>query len=611
MDYLRKNIVFDDGQGTWPASYVSANNASPPILLEIPGNQKLPGDPSNLLSPSMNAWFEVELLNDRDDTLGFATRRRHQRPHHHPFHRPRPRWRHRRRRVGRLRRRRRRVRQAVPVLRPEGHGRGRRRPQRLPDLDRFHADRHLQSGRPMMRTKRWSPKLSALAAATAAAAVLPWSSVRASTATCPLTSNADRLGEQHARHRHHQERRRLRRHRPPSSTSSPTRRRSSRPPSASTTSPCSPPPPTSTRTAGRTSSAPVRATASSASTEQDLRADRRQLVERRGHPQLDRHRTSSCRRRSSSRPSSSSNVVPVPLAPDRRRRLQRRRLARRVPGRGLRVRQPVRARSSTSTRAQNDASGNPQFYGSYNAMASGTYPSYMGLQMWGGTSIMALDVNGDRKIDLLVGSGSDNGTIRVFLNTCTLQSPLPNPLPPAGKPLPCASTSPPHFTYAGALIKNLGFGTGYQGGICGLRLRRLRRRRLQGPDRRLAELLLERGPTGSGCGRASAAAASRAASSQHLSFVGAATSLLAADFSLDGKTDLIATTDNWNYGYTQRRHHQRRHRRRGLLLQEQRDLDAVLGRRHPAADLRTTTRPTTTTPASSGTTTTTPTTPPT
>jgi hypothetical protein len=71
MDYLRKNIVFEAGQGHWPDSYVSASNASPPILLEIPGNQKLPGDPSNLLSPSMNAWFEVELLNDHGD-LGYT-----------------------------------------------------------------------------------------------------------------------------------------------------------------------------------------------------------------------------------------------------------------------------------------------------------------------------------------------------------------------------------------------------------------------------------------------------------------------------------------------------------------------------------------------------------
>jgi len=73
MDFLRKNIVFEPAKGGhWPNTYVSANNASPPILLEIPGNQKLPGDPSNLLSPSMNAWFEVELLNDRED-LGFPT----------------------------------------------------------------------------------------------------------------------------------------------------------------------------------------------------------------------------------------------------------------------------------------------------------------------------------------------------------------------------------------------------------------------------------------------------------------------------------------------------------------------------------------------------------
>jgi len=196
----------------------------------------------------------------------------------------------------------------------------------------------------------------------------------------------------------------------------------------------------------------------------------------------------------------------------------------------------------------NDASGNPQFDLPYDAMASGTYPSYMGLQMWGGSNIMAVDINGDRKLDLLVGSGSDNGTIRVFLNNCTLQSPLPDPLPPAGKPLPCASTSKPQFTYAGALIKNLGFGTGYKGGLpvfvytdfdgdgfkdlivgapncCSSASYRLR---------------VWKGISGGGL---------EATSSQSLSFIGAATTLLAADFSLDGKTDLIAATDNWNYGY--------------------------------------------------------------
>jgi len=73
MDYLRKNIVIT-GSGTrsFPASFVSPSNTAPPQLADIPGNNKLPGDPSNLLAPSLNAWYTVELLNNRADS-GYAT----------------------------------------------------------------------------------------------------------------------------------------------------------------------------------------------------------------------------------------------------------------------------------------------------------------------------------------------------------------------------------------------------------------------------------------------------------------------------------------------------------------------------------------------------------
>ena len=72
MDYLRKQLVITGGTGAWPASFVSASNASPPRPADVPGNDKPPGDPANLLRPELGAWYSVELLNNRADP-GFAT----------------------------------------------------------------------------------------------------------------------------------------------------------------------------------------------------------------------------------------------------------------------------------------------------------------------------------------------------------------------------------------------------------------------------------------------------------------------------------------------------------------------------------------------------------
>lgn len=46
--------------------------ATPSLVDQIPGNKRPPGDPGNLMSPEMNAWFEVEILNDRADP-GYAS----------------------------------------------------------------------------------------------------------------------------------------------------------------------------------------------------------------------------------------------------------------------------------------------------------------------------------------------------------------------------------------------------------------------------------------------------------------------------------------------------------------------------------------------------------
>jgi type IV pilus assembly protein PilY1 len=194
----------------------------------------------------------------------------------------------------------------------------------------------------------------------------------------------------------------------------------------------------------------------------------------------------------------------------------------------------------------NDAGNNPQFNAVYAAMASGSAPSDFGYQDWGGTNIQAVDYNNDGKLDILFGSGSDGGTIRVFLNNCTLKSPLPNPLP--NPPLlPCANN--PTFVYSGALIKNLGFGSaGAQGNIAvftyqdfdGDGFRDLIVGSPMCCSTASQRLRVWKGISGNTL---------EATSSQNLSFIGAATSLLAADFSLDGKLDLMAMTDNWNYGY--------------------------------------------------------------
>lgn len=67
MDYLRMNI---DPTTNWSAM-ISANNAAPPQLTALPGNSAPPGDANNLFSPNLQAWYEVTVLNNPDDT-GFA-----------------------------------------------------------------------------------------------------------------------------------------------------------------------------------------------------------------------------------------------------------------------------------------------------------------------------------------------------------------------------------------------------------------------------------------------------------------------------------------------------------------------------------------------------------
>ena len=62
-DYLRKNIV----AGSYYSTLVEPNNVNPQKPTGIVGNGARPGQPGNLFSADMNAWYEVEILNNVED----------------------------------------------------------------------------------------------------------------------------------------------------------------------------------------------------------------------------------------------------------------------------------------------------------------------------------------------------------------------------------------------------------------------------------------------------------------------------------------------------------------------------------------------------------------
>lgn len=77
IEYLRNNFVRDPAVGTagahWGA-YVVANNV-PPFSIpaaQLPSNGALPGTANNPFSPDQRAWYEIVILNNRDDG-GFAS----------------------------------------------------------------------------------------------------------------------------------------------------------------------------------------------------------------------------------------------------------------------------------------------------------------------------------------------------------------------------------------------------------------------------------------------------------------------------------------------------------------------------------------------------------
>jgi type IV pilus assembly protein PilY1 len=200
----------------------------------------------------------------------------------------------------------------------------------------------------------------------------------------------------------------------------------------------------------------------------------------------------------------------------------------------------------------NDGSGNPSFLAPYAAMAAGSTPSQFQYQNWGGRNVIVTDYNNDRKLDLLVGgaSASSGGTatIRIFLNQCVLVDPLPADAPATG-PLPCANNPTFSTLMAGAVPATLGPALGFPTSAGNLPVfdyadvdgDGFRDLVVAGPAccaTASARLRLFKGLAGGNVD---------GASPQSITFPGGGTVVFLADFSGDGKIDLVTGTDNWNY----------------------------------------------------------------
>ncbi|HEX8109906.1 MAG TPA: hypothetical protein VF516_19380 [Kofleriaceae bacterium] len=77
MDFLRRNFVITSTGSTSWSNYVVPNNTPPLVNMSalIPSCDALPGTPNNLFDRDQNAWFHIDLLNNRDDpsfTVGGA-----------------------------------------------------------------------------------------------------------------------------------------------------------------------------------------------------------------------------------------------------------------------------------------------------------------------------------------------------------------------------------------------------------------------------------------------------------------------------------------------------------------------------------------------------------
>ncbi|MCW5801960.1 MAG: VCBS repeat-containing protein [Deltaproteobacteria bacterium] len=195
----------------------------------------------------------------------------------------------------------------------------------------------------------------------------------------------------------------------------------------------------------------------------------------------------------------------------------------------------------------NDASGNATFQARYSAASGFTPSSVMGQQLWSVGNTIAVDYNKDGRMDVLIATGASGGSVRILLNSC------PGTMQANGVVL-CSSN--PVFTDGGNLIANLntgnsGFGTNVSGGtpaiayadIDGDGLRDLVVGAPNCCSQANYRLRIFKGCSGG----SSCTAGLENTASQSVNFVGGATDVFIADFSLDGKPDLLVATDNFNY----------------------------------------------------------------
>lgn len=196
--------------------------------------------------------------------------------------------------------------------------------------------------------------------------------------------------------------------------------------------------------------------------------------------------------------------------------------------------------------AKSNTANGATFRAPYNAFKSPTTSRSLGYQEKEGTSAVVVDYNGDRKLDILVGTSVGGGTIRIFTNNCT----GPAKPPPTGL-IPC--TDAPTFSYLGTLVTNLGFKTNSADGLPifayldfdGDGLRDLV---IGAPGccsststEIVKRLRLFRGVSGGGL----ASTAQEIRLNASTPFTGSAIGIYAADYSLDGRPDIIVATDNF------------------------------------------------------------------